>query len=97
MPESKRQPDPEYAVYVFGRPLMLVLWGLALWGTMIGVRLAWIAVDEGGGAAARFLFAPFVAVPVILAMVMWLGLFLAIRRFRGRDEDRADTADEPDR
>ena len=80
MPESKRQPDPEYGVYVVGRPLMLVLWGVALWGTMIAVRLAWIAVDQGGGAAARFLAAPLVAVPVILAAVMWAGLVLALRR-----------------
>ena len=96
MPESKRRgPDPEYAVYVFGRPLMLVLWGLALWGTIVGARLAWIAVAQGGTAAARFLAMPMVVIPLVLAVVMWAGLLLALRRFRGREDEPDDGADGP--
>ena len=65
---------------------MLVLWGLALWGTMVGARLVWIAVVEGGAAAARFLTMPMVLIPLILAVVMWTGLVLALRRSRGGEE-----------
>ena len=87
MPESKPGgPDPEYAVYVFGRPLMLVLWGLALWGTIVGARLAWIAVAQGGRAAMLFLAMPMVVIPLGLAVVMWAGLVLALRRSRGGED-----------
>ena len=88
MPGSKRivGRDPEYAVYVMGRPLMLVLWCVALWGTLVAARLVWIAVAQGGRAAARFLAMPMVAIPVVLSVLLWAGLFLALRRFRGRDE-----------
>jgi hypothetical protein len=75
-------PDPEYGVYVIGRPLMLVLWGIALWGTAVGARLIWMAVVVGSEAALRFLWVPTVWLPVTLAVLMWVALFVTVRRFR---------------
>jgi hypothetical protein len=65
--------------YAVGRPLMLIAWGVALWGTFLGLRLVWIAAARGAGEAAVFLFDPFVYVPVLAAVVAWAAAVLAFR------------------
>lgn len=70
-------------MYVIGRPLMAVIWALALWGTGIGARLLWLMATRGTGVAIGFLRSPMVSVPLVLAVFMWIALILAVRRFRG--------------
>ena len=73
--------ESQFSVYVLGRPLMLVLWGIALWGTVAAARLCWIAVTQGGAAALKLLALPSVAIPSGLAVAMWLAVSVAARRF----------------
>lgn len=87
LPPLKRAgPDPEYGVYVIGRPVMLVLWCIALWGTAVGARLVWIVLSQGSAAAIRFLWIPAVWLPIVLAVLMWAALLVAVRRSRGGGE-----------
>lgn len=78
-------PDSEFGTYVIGRPIMLVVWGVALWGTALGVRLAWIAATQGSSTALWFLSVASVYVPILVALFMWVALGLAIRRFRRKE------------
>ena len=65
--------------YAVGRPLMFMAWAVALWGTAVGFRLAWIAITRGVGEAAVFLFDPWVLIPVLAAVVAWAAALLVIR------------------
>jgi hypothetical protein len=75
-------PDAGLRTYAIGRPLLLIAWGVALWGTLATVRLLWLAATEGVSKASRFLATPSVSVPILLAVFMWIALGLALRRFR---------------
>src|SRR5713101_6400936 len=74
-------PDPQAGTYVVGRPLMFVVWAIALWGTGVALRLAWLAATRGLPAALQFLALPGVSVPVVVALCMWIALLVAVRRF----------------
>ena len=86
-PESNRHPPREtdekvssgFLRYAVGRPLMVIAWGVALWGTAVVLRLLWIGVTRGAGEAAVFLFDPFVLVPALAAVVAWTGVVMAFR------------------
>jgi hypothetical protein len=84
--ENGRAPDSAFGVYVVGRPVMLIIWGIALWGTIAAVRLGWIAITQDGSAALRLLLAPAVGLPVLLAVVMWIALAMALSGFFGNRE-----------
>ena len=71
----------QFNVYVLGRPLMLVLWGIAIWGTLAAVRLCWIAITQGGTSALRLLSIPSVFIPIGLAAAMWVAVTVAVKRF----------------
>ncbi|HUG52843.1 MAG TPA: hypothetical protein VMR21_04560 [Vicinamibacteria bacterium] len=79
-------PARQFGRYVLGRPLMFVLWGIALWGTAAGVRLVWMAATQGLSAALPLLGLPSVFVPIVLAVLMWGAVAVAVRRFRGDGE-----------
>ena len=81
---TQPRPRSQFTAYVIGRPLMLILWVVALWGTATGVRLAWIAATHGAAAALRLLALPSVSFPVLLAAFMWTAVAVALSRF-GRD------------
>ncbi|HKV43692.1 MAG TPA: hypothetical protein VJT32_03290, partial [bacterium] len=70
----KTEPPREAGVYVVGRPLMFVLWALALWGTMAGAALAVIATTDSAARALHLLGRPFVFLPLSLSVVMWAAL-----------------------
>ena len=74
----------QFTAYVIGRPLMLIFWVVALWGTAAGVRLVWIGATQGASAALRLLALPSVSFPVLLAVFMWTAVAVALSRF-GRD------------
>jgi hypothetical protein len=79
-------PDPRAAAYIVGRPLMFVVWGIALWGTGVAVRLAWLVATRGLPAALGFLALPGVSIPVVVALCMWIALLAAVRRFHRHGE-----------
>ena len=79
VPPTDRARDA--GVYVVGRPLMFALWALALWGTGTGVRLLWLFVTDEA-KARRLAVLPTVWGPIVLAVVMWIAMGAALRRFR---------------
>ena len=79
---ERQRPKPQYGVYVIGRPLMLVIWGIALWGSAVAARLVWIAATKSLAGAIGLLVWPSVWIPVVMAIVMWVGLVVALRGFR---------------
>jgi hypothetical protein len=82
------KPDPprELGLYVIGRPLMFVVWGLTLWGTAMAARLAWIAATDSSVRAVHLLAQGSVWVPIVIAVLMWAALFAALRNYRRRGE-----------
>jgi hypothetical protein len=76
----------DFRVYVFGRPLMFALWALSLWGTVTAVRLAWLYLAGDTANALRLARLPTVWGPIAVAALMWIGLVLALRRFRRSGE-----------
>lgn len=65
--------------YAVGRPLMVITWGVALWGTFVGLRLGWIAMTRGAMEASILFGDPVVMVPVLVAVVAWMLLVFAVR------------------
>lgn len=84
-PERRRR-DGGFRTYAVGRPLMLVVWGVALWGTLVAARLVWVAGTQGLSTASRSLLLPAVSGPILLALVMWIALGLALGRSYRDDE-----------
>jgi cation transporter-like permease len=82
----KPEPPREAGVYVLGRPLMFVLWGLALWGTFVGAAVVWVGATESAAKALRLCLHPFVCVPILIAVAMWVALFVAVGNYRRRGE-----------
>ena len=68
--------------YAVGRPLMVIAWGVALWGTFVSLRLAWIALTRGWVEASTLLGDPFVLIPVLVAVLAWMVLVFALRAGR---------------
>ena len=81
------QADPARGTnfYVIGRPMMFTIWVLALWGTGTGIRLLWLFVTDEA-KARRLVLLPTVWVPIVLAVLMWLALAAAVRRYRRHGE-----------
>jgi hypothetical protein len=76
--------DGAFVRYVIGRPALLIVWGVALWGTLAAARLLWIAATRTVAEAARLLGDSFVLIPVLIAVAMWSALGLTLgRRSRG--------------
>jgi hypothetical protein len=67
-------------VYGIGRPLMFAIWTLALWGTGTGIRLVWLFMTDAP-KALRLAVLPTVWLPIAVAVVMWIALAAALRRF----------------
>jgi len=86
--QREPRPDPETGIYVIARPLMFVVWAIALWGTGVGMRLAWLAVTQGLSAALPFLLQRAVWIPILLAVLMWIAVIVAVRGFREHGEQR---------
>jgi hypothetical protein len=82
----KPEPPREVGRYVIGRPLMFLVWGLALWGTATIATLLWIAATDSAARALHLLAQPSVSVPIVIAVVMWAALFAALRNYRRRGE-----------
>jgi hypothetical protein len=72
-------------VYVIGRPLMFAIWALALWGTGTGIRLVWLFITDEA-KALRLAVLPTVWLPIAVAVVMWIALAAAVRRYRRHGE-----------
>jgi len=65
--------------YAVGRPLMVIAWGVALWGTFVALRLAWIALTRGWVEASILFGDPVVLIPVLVAVLAWTVLAFALR------------------
>lgn len=51
MPDHWSQKSHDVLVYVVGRPLLLVLWSLVVWGTVYGLAFVGAIVERGPVAA----------------------------------------------
>jgi hypothetical protein len=83
MPQA--QPGRDANAYVIGRPLMFVIWVLALWGTGTGARLLWLFVTDEA-KARRLVGLPTVWAPIVIAVLMWAALAAAVRNHRRHGE-----------
>jgi hypothetical protein len=83
---------------LLGRPLLLILWSLVLWGTLYGLILAHAAFREGPRSVLQRILAggdlPGGLVNLTLAAsaaAVWLGVAVAVWRNGLRDRKRRDT------
>ena len=72
-------------MYGIGRPLLFMIWVVALWGTGTGIRLLWLFLTDEA-KALRLIVLPTVWVPVLLAVVMWVALAAAVWNYRRHGE-----------
>ena len=78
-------PERKVNVYAIGRPVMFVIWVLALWGTGTGIRLLWLFITDQP-RALRLVALPTVWRPILLAVLMWMALGAAFRHYRRHGE-----------
>jgi len=83
--EAARETD--FLVYVVGRPLMLALWALVLWGTLVDAAALFLLATRGTRAVIESLFprggsplAVLNTVLGVLAAIVWLAVAALSRR-----------------
>ena len=77
--EDDEEQSSGFLRYAVGRPLLVIAWGVALWGTFVALRLAWIALTRGWVEASILLGDPIVLIPVLVAVLAWTVLAFALR------------------